>query len=92
MERHPDAVDIEHAFVGKTADAGIGGQTVAQHPETFGGGEIRATAPGDVIAVRVGDDGTVHCSPGVDVEVADLAVKPAIGEAEKAQSRLTTPQ
>ena len=92
MERDADAVDVERLGVAEPAHLASGSRRSRQDPETFSGSEVGSTAPGDVVAVRVGDDRAVGRRPGVDVEVAGLAIDPAIGQPEETQFRLITPQ
>ena len=86
VKRDADAIDIDGIAVGQASDAGARFQTVGKNPESRRGGEVGPAAPGDVVAVGVGDDGAIHRGPGIDVEVARLAVEPAIGQPEQGHS------
>jgi hypothetical protein len=71
-------VTTSHAFDPRTRlEAGT------QHTHSRRRREIRLGAPRGVIAVAMSDDGPIHRLPGVDEEVAGLAVEAAIGEAEE---------
>ena len=52
-------------------------QARPQHAHRSGRREVMAMAGAGVVCVGMGDDGAIHGAPGVDVEVARRAVKPA---------------
>ncbi len=44
-------------------------QAAAQDADAWGGGEVVAVADAGMVAVAVGDDGTFHWPPGIDVKI-----------------------
>ena len=77
------AVDVDRLAVRARRGFGRPGPAAPQDAEPRRGGQVGAAAPGDVIAVGVGDDRAVDRRPGIDVEVTRLAVEAAIGHAEE---------
>src|SRR5690606_35084543 len=53
----------------------LGGDTRTQDAFALGGGEVMPHAPARMLAVGVGDDGTFHRSPGIDVEITGRAIE-----------------
>jgi hypothetical protein len=83
VERHAHIVQMERLTIVDSLNRSVGAKPRAQYAMALRLGEIVTGSPARVVAVRVRDDRTIDWLPGVDVEVAGLAVQPSIGETQK---------
>jgi hypothetical protein len=79
MQRDADAVDIDGLAPINGANVRGGAKSCAEDARAFSRADIGVRPPARVVAVRVCDDGAADAFPGIDVEVAGLAVQAAFG-------------
>ena len=88
MERDAHAVEVDWFAVVGEANGRARPQARAHDALALARAEVRVASPARVIAVRVGDDRARHGEPGIDVEVAGLAVEAAVGDVEQHRGKL----
>jgi hypothetical protein len=76
VQRHRHAVLDDPLAVADRVERDVGAEPRAQDALGVAHGEVACAARARVVAVRVGDDGPVDRSPGIDVEAARRAVQP----------------
>ena len=78
MQTDSDSVPFDGLSIGQGFDARLLANPEMQNPLTVFSAEIRPHAGTGVVGMSVGNDGTVHPLPGVDVEIAVGTIQPTI--------------
>src|SRR5205085_342820 len=83
VQRDAHAVQVYRFSILREANRRADTEPSTQDPLAGPGREIRVATPARVVAMRMGDDGAWDGQPGIDVEVAGLAVKAMVGDAQE---------
>jgi hypothetical protein len=79
MERNTDSIERHGLAIGEGFNGGVVTEAGAEQALAGLRGQVLLRSGAGVIGMGVGDDGAVHGSPGVDVEVAGGAVDAILG-------------
>ena len=79
MERDPYAIEIDDGAVVSRLDGRLTSKSVAQQRLSGGAAQICARLGTKVIAVRMRDHGPIDGLPGIDMELARLAIQAPLG-------------
>lgn len=82
VQRDAHSIEVDGLAVAHGANGGIGAEAMPHQRQRWLGTQVGGRAGAQMVTMSVGDHGTVHGRPGIDMEAAGFAEQAALGRGD----------